>query len=70
MTIIQGVDAWQNTQINAVNGEADAAYAHGNNAYNYANTMFSITQGIDNGQNTTIRQLITLQLLLQLLSKW
>ena len=70
ISIIQGVDLTQNSNITAVqgkmesayatangaNGEADAAYAHANNAYNYANTQFSITQGIDNGQNTTITQ--------------
>lgn len=70
ISIIEGVDLTQNSNITAVqgkmesayatangaNGEADAAYAHANNAYNYANTQFSITQGIDNGQNTTITQ--------------
>ena len=61
ITIIQGVDLTQNTNITAVQGKMESAYTTANGAnglaagaYNYANTQVSRLNGVDSTQNTNI----------------
>jgi len=54
ISIIQGVDLTQNTNITAVNNFAASAYAHANNAFNSSNTFASFEAGVNDTQNNRI----------------
>jgi hypothetical protein len=57
ITIIQGVNTTQNTNITAVDTYATGAFNKANSAYNYANTAsnnITIIQGVNTTQNTNI----------------